>query len=366
MTVADAQDDGVPVVGPELGPATGGRVAAPRLARHTIELEDGHRVGIAISGRGVPLVAVHGFSVEGFLYAQTLSRLVAMGFKVVTIDTAGHGGTAGLPRGGGTLASYAELLGRAVDELGIRRAVYAGHSMGGRVVAELVAMSPRRGIAVILIDAIVGEVWDRMVNLCRLAPPLLGGIGIALAVDTATTVPLLQNPRQAAKLGRLLVPTLVDDVRRPWRLIGPGVSIMRSRGSRWLLDRLGRHGVPVFVVHGDRDLAIPLATGRAAAARSRGELVVVKGGSHSWLLKDPETLPAIVGELLRGRLGEAYRSALTDAGLDPETASVDDIEAALYEPDAKVLELTPPLDFQPTAAHRHRPRYRWVVEDHRG
>ena len=363
MTVADAHDDDLPAPGPEHGPPTG-RVAAPRLARHTIQLEDGHRVGIAVSGRGVPLVAVHGFSVEGFLYAQTLSRLVSMGFKVITIDTAGHGGTAGLPRGGGTMASYAELLGRAVEELGIRKAVFAGHSMGGRVVAELVATSPRRGIAVILIDAIVGEVWDRMVNLCRVAPPLLAGIGVALVVDTATTAPFLQNPRQAAKLGKLLVPTIVDDIRRPWRLIGPGVSILRSRGSRWLLDRLGRQGVPVFVIHGDRDLAIPLATGRAAATRAKGELVVVRGGSHSWLLKDPETLPAIVAELLHGRLGEAYRNALTDVGLDPDTATVDQIEEALYDPDAKVLELTPPLDFEPTTARRHRPRYRWTREDH--
>ena len=29
-----------------------------------------------LAGRGIPLVVVHGFSAEGFLYAQTLSRLV--------------------------------------------------------------------------------------------------------------------------------------------------------------------------------------------------------------------------------------------------------------------------------------------------
>ena len=362
MTAERAVDDEEPITGPAIGEPTGGRVPVPRLARHTITLDDGHRVGLAVSGRGIPLVAVHGFSVEGFLYAQTLSRLVSMGFKVITIDTAGHGSTAGLPRGGGTMASYAELLARAVDELGIKRAIYAGHSMGGRVVAELVATAPRRGVAVILIDAIVGEVWDRMVNVCRVAPPFLGAIGAALVVDTATTVPLMRNPRQAAKLGRLLVPTIVDDIRRPWRLIGPGVSILRSRGSRWLLERLARHDVPVFVIHGDRDLAIPLATGRAAAARSEGQLITVKGGSHSWLLKDPETLPAIIGDLLERELGDACRAALEREGLDPDVATVDDIEAAMYEPGAKVLELTPPLEFRATEERRRRPRFDWVVE----
>ena len=71
---------------------------------------------------------VHGFSAEGILYAQTLSRLVDLGFKVIAVDPAGHGGTLGLPTGAKTSASYAELLGRVIDELGIRRVVFIGHT----------------------------------------------------------------------------------------------------------------------------------------------------------------------------------------------------------------------------------------------
>jgi pimeloyl-ACP methyl ester carboxylesterase len=235
--------------------------------------------------------------------------------------------------------------------------------MGGRLVTEFVATDPSRAIGVVLIDAIVGEPWDRLVRLSRLAPPVLGGIGVALVVDTASTVPFLRNPRQATKLGRLLLPSVIDDIRRPWRLIGPGVSILRSRGSRWLLDRLARADVPLVAIHGTRDLGVPLATARATAKRAGGELVVVRGGSHSWLLKDPETLPAIMGELLRGRLGEARREALEDEGLDPDGATIQEIEDALYDPGAKVLELTPPLEFEPVAARRHRPRFRWTIED---
>src|SRR4051794_8149232 len=151
-----------------------GRVAAPRLARHTVRLDDGHRVQIAVAGRGVPFVVVHGFSAEGLLYAQTLSRLVSAGFKVIAIDTAGHGGTAGFASGGGDMAGYGELLGRAVDHLGIKRALYAGHSMGGRLVSEGIGREPKRAIAVMLIDAIVGGAWDRKVALPRFVPPVIG------------------------------------------------------------------------------------------------------------------------------------------------------------------------------------------------
>ena len=98
-----------PIIGPGPDLDDEVEVTLPRLARHSITLADGHEVGVAICGRGVPLVVVHGFSAEGILYAQTLSRLVDLGFKVIAIDTAGHGGTLGLPTGAQSMASYAEL-----------------------------------------------------------------------------------------------------------------------------------------------------------------------------------------------------------------------------------------------------------------
>ena len=338
-------------------------LARPRLVRHTISLSDGHRVGLAVSGRGVPLVVVHGFSAEGFLYAQTLSRLVGMGYKVIAIDTAGHGGTHGLPRGGGAPQEYAALLGRTIAELGIRRAVLAGHSMGGRLVLELAVMEPERAIALLLLDAIVGDTWDRMVRVFRRAPFLLSGIGAALAVDSVSTLPVFREPRQALKLARLVVPTGTAHLRRPWRLLGPTVSILRSSPSGPLLDRLAESGVPLFAIHGDRDFAVPISTSRDAAARANGQLVVVKGGSHSWVLKDPETLPAIVYELLGGGLGAAQRMALLHAGIVPGDAGIEDVEAALYEPDAPVLELTPPQPDPGEApqAPARRPRYDFEI-----
>ncbi len=350
-----------PIIGPDLD--AGAPEHLPRLARRTIVLEDGHEVGLAVCGRGVPLVLVHGFTAEGILYAQTLSRLVSMGFKVVAIDTAGHGGTLGLPTGGSSLESYTRLLGRTLDELGIRRAVLAGHSMGGRLVTELAASEPDRAIAVVLIDAIVGDTWDQMVNLFRLWPPLMSVVGAALAVDTLTTVPLFQDPGQARKLGRLVVPTVAGHLRRPWRLAGPVVSILRSRGSGWMLDRIAELRLPLFVIHGDCDVAVPIATARAAARRGRGELVVVHRAAHSWVLKDPQTLPAIAARLLDGRLGQvAFEAAFAEARLDRSSATVEQIEAAFYEPDARVLALTPepPQDAVPLDG---RPRYRFTIDD---
>lgn len=347
------------VEGPE--PAADGTVAVPRLVRHTLHLADGHQVQVAIAGRGVPLVVVHGFTAEGFLYAQTLSRLVSSGFKVVAIDTAGHGGTAGLTGdGGGDLASYAELLGRVIDHLGIKRAVLVGHSMGGRLVTEYAATNPQRAIAVLLVDAIVGEAWDTRVAASRLVPPLMLATGAVLLADTMTTLPVWKDPRQAVKLGRLWAPVWVKNVRRPWGILGAGISILRSGPSRWMLERLAEELIPVYVIHGDKDLAVPLQTARDAALRARGELIIVHGATHSWPLKDPDTMPAIVTELLEDSLGEACRVAVTKEGLPLEVEDLARIEAVLTRKKALVVDLTPELRFEKARVRKGKPRYRWT------
>jgi len=351
-----------PIEGPTADePTDGGRFAAPRLARHQIRLADGHRVGVTIAGHGIPLVVVHGFSAEGFLYAQTLSRLVAMGFKVIAIDTAGHGNTQGLPGDGQDLSDYSELLGRVIDELGITQCILAGHSMGGRLVVQLAAQRPERTIAVLLIDAIVGDTWDKMVYLFRVAPPTLIAVGAALVIDSVGIIPFFGDPRQAAKFVRLVAPTVAGHLMRPWRLAGPMVSILRSRSSRYALNELAHNDVALIAIHGEHDIAVPLRTAREAADRAGGTLVTVGRAGHSWLLRDPETLPAIVAEMMDGPLGVACHDALRRAGVRRKVPTIADIEQACYEPGSRAMSLTPMSDAPVVTGRTHRPHFEWTV-----
>src|SRR5581483_11804435 len=270
--VTSAAWEPAPTTSPGRSPRRPGLRSVPtvRLSKHRIQLSDGHSVQALVAGRGVPLVVVHGFAAEGLLYAQSLSRLVGLGFKVVAIDTAGHGGTAVLPHDGLELAAYSRLLGRVVSELGIRRAVYAGHSMGGRLVTELAAGDPGRAVAVVLIDAIVGDAWDQIVTACRWWPPLLGVFSTAAVVDSLATISL-DDATQTAKLARLWLKTAWGDITRPWQLLMPFLSVLRSPGSRDMLDSLRRAGTPVVVLHGDRDYVVPLSAARDAARRTAGD-----------------------------------------------------------------------------------------------
>ena len=310
---------------------------------------------------GAPVVVlVHGITGNGLSWARVAGAL-GSDIEVFAPDLRGRAGSAGLPGPWG-MTSHADDVLALLDAVGAPQAVLAGHSMGGRLVAQLAAERPDRAIAVVLIDAAVGDTWDRLINVARFAPPVLVGVAVLLAIDTLSTLPWLRDPAQAAKLGRLVVPTLVGHAARPWRLLGPAISLIRSPGTTGMLEALADSRIPVVVIHGDRDVAVPYRTAVDAARRARGTLVTIEGGTHSWVLKDPETLPAVIAELLDGPLARVRAAAIGAAGLTPD-ATAADVEQAFLGPHAWVRRLTPPLLVR-AGPERHRPaRYTWRVSE---
>jgi len=345
-------------------PATGtdGRAVSlvrVRLIRHQFRRRDGRTAGVAVAGWGVPLVVINGLGGEGILYAQTTSRLVSMGFKVIAVDTPGHGGSSALSPVGTTMAACAEFVATTMDELGVGSCLLFGHSMGGRVAAEVAASRPDQVAGVVLVDAILGRCWDNKARVMRLAPPLAAVMAVATGLDLFSGVDPLGDRQQAAVMARSLARTSLPQLRHPWQLFGPVLSILRAGSSDAVLEELRESNVTTVLVHGDRDHLVSLRAARDAQAVSGGTLVVVEGGGHLWLLQDPEVLPAVVGELLEAELGDAYTTAVRRAGLDPAAATVTDMETACYAPGAPVLGLTLPVRWEIARRSRRPPRHTW-------
>lgn len=251
---------------------------------------------------------VHGFGVESMLYAQTMARTAALGFRVIALDIAGHGDSQAI-RWLPNLDDYVDLLDTAIDQLGITRAVFMGHSMGGRIVSELTARRPERTMALVLLDPIVGAQWDAMRPWLRWCPPALGAYGIGGAIDVLSTLPALVDARQAIKIGRQVRRSIFNLVSEPWNGLIAGAAVLRAAPSTDTLDAVRAANVPSVVVHGNADLLVPQAAALDAAHRLDATYVSVFGGRHSWMIRDPETLPAILDELLRGSLGRALHAA---------------------------------------------------------
>ena len=181
-------------------------------------------------------------------------------------------------------------------------------------------------------SATPGTAWS---TCSGVFPPLLAGDRRhARGRHASPRCPWFRDPRQAAKLGRLVGPTIVGHVRRPWRLLGPAVSILRSRGHP--LDARRARATSrsrCSSIHGDRDFAVPLrhrqgrrppGPGRPRRRRGRQPLVAAEGPR--------DAARRSCTTLMRGRLGTAVLKAKLARRRRPVDATDDEVEAALYAP----------------------------------
>jgi len=110
---------------------------------------DGVRVAYEQHGRGPPLVLIHGLGDDRTLWSPLVERF-APHFSCISLDLRGHGQTTG--------ASDFDLFGlhrdvdAVVSELGVRRPLVLGHSLGGFVATTYAASQGAKVRATINVD----------------------------------------------------------------------------------------------------------------------------------------------------------------------------------------------------------------------
>ncbi|MGH8909885.1 MAG: alpha/beta fold hydrolase, partial [Egibacteraceae bacterium] len=99
---------------------------------------------------GRAVLAVHGITASHAAW-RVVAGLLRDEVTVIAPDLRGRGGSGGLPGPYGIAAHARDLLAVA-DALGIRRAVVAGHSMGGFVATTAAVADPDRVRGLVLVD----------------------------------------------------------------------------------------------------------------------------------------------------------------------------------------------------------------------
>lgn len=97
-----------------------------------------------------PLVALHGIGGFGRRYRKLAEEVLAAGFRVLAPDLRGHGSSSWEPPW--TIASQVADVLETIDDAGVERATFIGHSYGARLILELAALSPERIERAALLD----------------------------------------------------------------------------------------------------------------------------------------------------------------------------------------------------------------------
>jgi pimeloyl-ACP methyl ester carboxylesterase len=253
---------------------------------------DGTRLRMIDTGRGTPVVFIHGFGASMYGWRYQLPVVVAAGYRVVVIDNRGFG-FSDKPAHGYTNAAYAKLIVSLLDSLGIASAVLVGHSMGGAIAAEVALAHPDRVRGMVLIDAAgYGVRWPGVLKVARW--PFVGAIATSFRSRWFTGRVLRSTFADPSKVAEADVDQYYAPVPDP----GYGRAlrgVLREFRFDSLGGRLAGVQAPTLILWGDQDRWIPLRDGsRFARELQRSELALLSRSGHD----SPEESPDQVNRYL--------------------------------------------------------------------
>lgn len=274
-----------------------------------VQVNDEH-LHVMEAGQGEPLLLIHGFFVWSYFWRRVIPSLSQFA-RVIAPDLRGFGLTERLPDKPLDLWAQADLLVKLMDQLGVKRALLCGHSMGGEVALRMALRYPERVHGLVLASS-AGYVqrqstgWERRI----LANPLLGRLLIRLIVA---------NQRFAGKAMREAYYDGTIDPTDLKAYIMPG-SLPRANRTmaRMLLEidfgatlhEISRVDHPTLLLWGRDDPWIPLSHGeRLVQTLPNSRLQVLSHCGHSPPEEHPEAFTMAVANFWR-ELGLLY--PLTD------------------------------------------------------
>lgn len=97
-----------------------------------------------------PVVALHGIGGYGRRFRKLAEERLAQRFRVLSPDLRGHGSSSWEPPW--TIATHVADVLETIEEAGVERAAFIGHSYGGRLILELADAEPQRVERAALLD----------------------------------------------------------------------------------------------------------------------------------------------------------------------------------------------------------------------
>lgn len=236
-------------------------------------------------GAGKPVVLIHGWPLSGRSWEAQVPALVAAGFRVITYDRRGFGGSS-QPWQGYDYDTFAADLDALMRHLDLRNATLVGFSMGGGEVARYVGRYGTERVAKAVFAAAVPP------YLLKTKDNTDGGLDDATIAELEAGVRtdriafLEEFTHKFFSAGGKL--KVSEAQREHARDIAAFAS---PKGTLDCISAFGRTdfradlrklSIPTLVIHGDSDAIVPFeVSGKRTAASVEGAtLVVIKGGPH--------------------------------------------------------------------------------------
>jgi pimeloyl-ACP methyl ester carboxylesterase len=251
-----------------------------------------------IEGSGPPLLMIMGLGGQASSWGEPLLEGLQRHFSTIRFSNRGTGGT-DKPSGGYTVPRMGEDTAALMEAIGLDQAHVFGISMGGMIAQELVLNHPERVQGLVLGCTTCGQVHSLAVPAQTVAK---FGQMMQLPVDDrvqrfweiAVTPEFMEE--RAGFLAHIMEIGMATPT--PMETFGQQFGAIQSFDS-W--DRLPQIKSPTLIIHGDRDVLVPVENAEILHERIPGSRVrIVQGTGHCFFWEEPEEVVEEVVGFLSG------------------------------------------------------------------
>jgi pimeloyl-ACP methyl ester carboxylesterase len=239
------------------------------------------------SPRAPAVVLIHGWTAS-IHWFDRLTPLLDDRYHVIRVDLLGHGGSA-KPKDGYSMEAQADRVAGALEKLGVRRALIAGHSSGGEVAIALAARHPKLTRALAVIDTEPDEKFVDPDLLASLSlKPVIGQAMKRIATDGT----IKEGLGQAFEKGFEVPDVFVQDFNKvtftAYKKTYDESGDYVDEGH--MAENLRSVRVPRLVIFGrdDRLVSPPLEAADDYRREFGVRVAIVPGAGHSPMVEQPQ------------------------------------------------------------------------------
>jgi len=275
------------------------------------------RLAVTDSGRGQPVVMLHGLGTHSYTWRH-IAPALAQQYRVITIDLKGFGASEKPLEGSYTLRAQADLVQEVIARKGLRDVTLIGHSYGGGISLLLAlddAKSAQQRIdRLVLLDSIAyPQTTPLFFDLIKL--PVIGDLSMSVI---PADVQIEQALRLAYEEESAVTQEAVAQYSAPLHTTGGKHALVETiknivpENIETIARQYPEITVPTMVVWCDQDKVVPISLGRRLAANlPRAGLRIIPGCGHAPQEERPTETLQVIKAHLRGQY-DAQLSARTN------------------------------------------------------
>lgn len=286
-----------------------------RMKEGEVRSFDGTRIFYHSIGQGIPLICCNGLGVPTFFW-KFFENFFKHSHQVVIFDYRGHGNSAS-PKNmkNSTVEALVEDAKAVLDTLEIKKGVFIGFSLGTQVILEFYRSYPKRVSALIPCLGTYGKPMDTFYNspLSKYLYEVVTFVGTMFPKQgNWISRFLLKNPfwYQLGGLLKMIDTGMAskDDARiyvDHILSLDPQffTNLLRSVQNHSTESILKKIKVPTLIIGAENDQFTPVwISKKMFRTIPKSELFVVKKGTHSALLEQPELINLRIEKFLREKV----------------------------------------------------------------